>query len=147
MNEIKTERLGATVLRVSLGIIFLGHSVYLKGVVYTLPGTAAYFESIGLPGALAYVVFLAEAAGGLALIVGFRTRAVAFALFPIALGATWAHWSAGWVFSNEGGGWEYPLFLAVALAVQGLLGNGAAALDARQPSENFDRAAIPPTRS
>ena len=39
-------------------------------------------------------------------------------LTPILVGALWAHAGNGWVFSNEGGGWEYPLFLiAVSLAV------------------------------
>ena len=34
----------------------------------------------------------------------------------------------GWVFSNEGGGWEYPLYLIVLSAAQVLLGEGAWAL-------------------
>ena len=36
--------------------------------------------------------------------------------------------SNGWVFSAEGGGWEYPLFLTVTAVVQSLLGDGAYAL-------------------
>lgn len=120
---------GALVLRVSLGIMFLAHSVYLKAVVFTLPGTAQFFQSIGLPGPLAYIVFAAEAVGGVLLILGWKTRIVAAALVPVLLGATWAHWDAGWLFTNKGGGWEYPLFLSVAAAVQALLGAGAWALD------------------
>ena len=119
--------LGALVLRVALGLVFIAHSVWLKLVVYTLPGTAEFFASIGLPAPLAYVVFAAEAAGGLALIVGFRVRLVAAALLPIALGAWWAHLGAGWLFTNPGGGWEYPALLSVAVLVQFLLGDGALA--------------------
>lgn len=119
---------GATVLRIALGVIYLAHGAYLKGVVFTLPGTAQFFESIGLPAVLAYLVFTAETLGGFALILGFRTRLVATALVPIALGAAWAHHGAGWLFTNQGGGWEYPAFLAVATATQALLGDGAFAV-------------------
>jgi putative oxidoreductase len=75
--------------------MFLAHSVWLKGFVYTLPGTAAFFQSIGLPGTLAYVVLAAETVGGLMLLAGLRVRPVALALLPVVLGATWAHWSNG----------------------------------------------------
>lgn len=70
------------------------------------------------------MVFAAETLGGIALIVGFQTRYVAAALVPIASCATWVHFSAGWLFTNQGGGWEYPAFLAVATAIQSLLGDG-----------------------
>jgi putative oxidoreductase len=123
---------GAALLRISLGIIFIAHSLYLKLVVFTLPGTAGFFESLGLPGILAYVTFAIEAIGGIALLVGFYTRRAALLLIPIALGATWAHAGAGWVFSNAGGGWEYPLFLAIASAVVALQGNGSLAVQPRQ---------------
>lgn len=119
---------GALIMRVTLGVIFLAHSLYLKMVVFTLPGTAQFFASIGLPPALAYVVFAMEVAGGIALILGVYPRLAALALVPVALGATWAHSGAGWLFTNQGGGWEYPLFLAVALAVQFLIGDGHYAL-------------------
>jgi putative oxidoreductase len=119
---------GTALLRISLGIIFIAHSLYLKLVIFTLPGTVGFFESIGLPAFLAYVTFAVEAIGGVALVLGLYARWTALSLIPIALGATWAHSSAGWVFSNTGGGWEYPLFLAVASAVIALQGNGRLAL-------------------
>ncbi len=116
---------GPTLLRVALGIVFLLHSVYLKVFVFTLPGTVGFFQSIGLPGVSAYAVLAVEAIGGVLLILGVRVRESAAALAVIALGAAWTHGGAGWLFTNEGGGWEYPLFLAVACAVQVLLGPGA----------------------
>lgn len=128
MIDQKTAPYAALVLRVTLGIMFLAHSFWLKLFVFTLPGTAAFFGSLGLPPASAYVVFLAETIGGLLLIVGFKARFVAFALMPVLLGATWTHGGNGWLFSNQGGGWEYPLFLTVAALVQALLGDGAFAL-------------------
>lgn len=108
----------AALLRVSLGVMFVAHSVVLKLFTYGLAGTAGYFESIGLPGALAYVVFAAEAIGGALLIANVATGWVSLALIPILAGAFWAHAGNGWVFSNANGGWEYPLFLiAVSAAV------------------------------
>ncbi len=128
MIDPSTAPYAALLLRVGLGVMFLTHSLYLKAVVFTLAGTAAFFASLGLPGALAYVVFAAETLGGLALIAGVGVRWVALALLPVLLGATWVHWPNGWLFTNPNGGWEYPAFLALAVLVQAMLGNGAYAL-------------------
>lgn len=116
---------GALGLRVTLGLVLLAHSVYLKAVVFTLPGTAAFFQSLGLPGLLAYLVFAIEAVAGVALILGVQTRLFSLLVVPILLGATWSHWQSGWLFTNAGGGWEYPLFLTAAALVQANLGDGA----------------------
>jgi len=119
---------GAALLRVLLGIAAISHGL-LKVFVFTLPGTVAFFESLGLPGFLAYITAFVEIAGGLALVAGFQTRLVSLAMIPVLLGAFWAHSGNGWVFSNAGGGWEYPLFWAFTLAAQAMLGSGAYALD------------------
>ena len=124
----KTAPYGALLLRVSLGLMFIAHSLYLKGVVCTVPGTVQFFESLGLPGFSAYLVIVAETIGGLALVLGLYTRPVAFALVPVLLGALWVHSGNGWLFTANGGGWEYPLFLTMAVIVQGLLGDGALAV-------------------
>lgn len=126
-----TAPLAALLLRVTLGVMFLAHGLILKYFTFTLGGTAQFFESIGYPGGLAYVVFAAETLGGIALILGFQTRLVAFALVPILIGALMVHVPNGWVFSANGGGWEYPLFLIIASIVQGLLGGGALAISHR----------------
>jgi putative oxidoreductase len=128
MIDLRTAPYAALVLRIGLGAMFITHSLWLKLFVFTLPGTAQFFGSIGLPPALAYLVFAAEAIGGVALILGLATRRVALALIPVLLGATWAHAGNGWLFTNQGGGWEYPLFLTLATGVQALLGSGANAL-------------------
>jgi putative oxidoreductase len=124
----KAAAYGVLLLRVSLGVMFLTHSVVLKLMTFTLAGTANFFASIGLPGWLAYAIFLAEAIGGVLLILGVQTRWVALALSPILLGATWAHWGNGWVFTAANGGWEYPFYLFVLCIAQALLGDGAHAL-------------------
>jgi len=121
---------GAFILRVSLGVMFIAHA-YLKIAVFTPAGTAQFFESLGLPGVMAYVTIAAELIGGLALIAGFQTRIVSAALVPVLLGATWAHSGNGWLFTAEGGGWEYPLFLTTAAIAQVFLGAGAFALNSK----------------
>lgn len=124
MTNFRNFALAATLSRLTLGTVMLAHSFYLKLVVFTLAGTANFFSSIGLPEFLAYLVFCVEALCGVALILGYKTQWAALALIPILLGATWAHWGSGWLFTNHGGGWEYPLVLLIMTGVQILLGNG-----------------------
>jgi putative oxidoreductase len=109
--------------------MFLAHGLVLKVFIFTVPGTVGFYESIGLPGVFAYLTILAEVAGGIALILGIQVRLVALGVLPVLVGALWFHSGNGWVFSNEGGGWEYPVFLIVATGVQALLGAGAHAVN------------------
>ena len=127
MIDTPTAPYAATLLRVSLGAMFIAHAL-LKYVVFTLPGTVKFFESLGLPGPLAYVTFAAELIGGVLILGGVYARWVALALVPILLGATWTHAGNGWVFSAPNGGWEYPAFLVIAALVVALLGDGKFAL-------------------
>lgn len=117
----------ALILRLALGVMFVAHGL-LKVMVFTLPGTVGFFESVGFPGWMAYLVTAAEIGGGALLILGVAVRPVALALVPVLLGAAYVHWGNGWVFSNANGGWEYPVFLAVTAVVVALLGPGAYAL-------------------
>jgi putative oxidoreductase len=105
--DSRTVPYAALVLRVSLGVMYVAHSLVLKYFVFTLPGTAQFFQSLGLPGAL----------------------------IPILAGATWVHAGNGWVFSAANGGWEYPVFLIAASLVLALLGDGKYALTLRK--ENY----------
>src|SRR5262245_56285882 len=126
-NNLERSGYAATLLRISLGVMYLSHA-WLKFHTFTLAGTADFFAKVGFPSWLAYPVTLAEAGAGVLLIAGLHARWVALAMIPVLLGATWTHWPNGWVFTNPGGGWEYPVFLIVASATQALLGNGAYAL-------------------
>jgi putative oxidoreductase len=128
MNTARTPAAyGTTLLRLSLGLMWVSHAL-LKLLVFTLPGTAQFFASVGIPGTLAYPVFAAELAGGAAILLGLYARQVALALAPIMAVAALVHLPNGWVFTSAGGGWEYPVFLLVASVALWLLGDGALAL-------------------
>lgn len=124
MIDEKTAPCAALVLRLTLGVALIAHGA-LKVFVFTVPGTVQFFESVGYPGGLAYLVILAELGGGAALILGTFVRPVAVALIPVLIGATLQHAGNGWLFSAQGGGWEFPAFWTAMLAVQALLGAGA----------------------
>ncbi|WP_257458422.1 DoxX family protein [Archangium lipolyticum] len=126
-DDFASQELGATVLRVALGAVFLAHAG-AKAFIFTFAGTEQFFEAHGFPGWTAWPVFLAELLGGLALVAGFRTRLVALGLVPVMLGALKPHLANGWMFTNAGGGWEYVAFLILALVTQALIGGGAYAL-------------------
>ena len=127
MNDDRMTPYAALILRVGMGVMFIAHGL-LKVLVFTIPGTVQYFESIGYPGLLAYLVILAELGGGALLISGAFVRVVSIALIPVLIGATLQHAGNGWLFSGEGGGWEFPAFWTLALVVQAMLGAGAASI-------------------
>ena len=128
MIDTRTAPYAALILRVSLGVLFLAHGLWMKVLTFGIPGTVGYFESLGYPGFFAHLVILGEVGGGLALILGLWTRTISVLLLPIMIGATLQHIGNGWVFSNPNGGWEFPVFWIAALIVQALLGPGALAL-------------------
>lgn len=131
--------IAALLLRIALGLMYLAHSILLKLLTFGLAGTAGFFQSVGLPSWLGYVTFVAEALGGMLLLLGVQVRWVAAALSPALVGAiAFVHAPNGWVFTAPNGGWEYPAFLLVASAVQVLLGDGVFALS---PSRSFSRKA------
>lgn len=126
-SENRLAGYGALLLRLTLGGILLSHGL-LKLLVFSLAGTAEFFASVGFPGYLAYPVVLGEIGGGLLLVSGLFARWAALAVLPILLGALSVHIGNGWLFSANGGGWEFPLVLVLLAVTQFLLGNGAYAL-------------------
>lgn len=92
-------------------------------------GRLAIFGRWGCPGTVGYLTIAAELGGGTLLILGIATSLVSLALIPLILGTIFmVHGSKGWMFSNEGGGWEFPAFWAASLLVQAMLGSGAVSL-------------------
>jgi putative oxidoreductase len=115
-NEI-----GALILRVTLGAIFFIHGVVkFQGGI---ENTAGWFESLGLPGVLAYGVALFEIIGGILLIIGLATRLVAALFALLMIGATVkVKLALGLLGNGQMAGYELDLaFLAIAiyLAING----------------------------
>lgn len=127
--DTRTAAYGLFGLRAALGVMFIAHAA-LKVAVFTVAGFAAFLTQIGLPAILAWPIILAEALGGLAILIGVQARLVQLALLPVLLGALAIHAPNGWVFNAQNGGWEYPAFLAIAALTHILAGDGAFALKA-----------------
>lgn len=122
---------GATLLGLALGVLFLAHAL-TKLLVFTPAGTAAYFESLGLPGALGYLTIGVELVITVALLLGVYARWVGLVGVPLLLGTiVTVHGANGFGFANAGGGWEYPAFWALALVVLFLVGDGKWTLRSR----------------
>ena len=132
---------GLLLLRLSLGAMWLAHAL-LKPLVFTFAGTAQFFESVGIPGALVGPVFALEIATSLALLLGVYARQAALLSVPILLTVVWVHAPNGWVHVAQGGGWEYPAFLTAMSIVQWLAGDGTLAL--RRSARFAPRAAPEP---
>jgi putative oxidoreductase len=137
------DRYGPAVLRLMVGIIFIGHGAqHLFGIWggAGLAGTAASFDSIGLsPGfPLAVAVGVIEFGGGLLLLAGALTTYVSVALIVVMLGAMWKVHLANGFFINwamtpgVGHGVEYNLMLIAALVCLALAGPGALSIDHRR---------------
>lgn len=114
---------GLSLLRIHLGVILFAHG-WLKISVFTIAGTVGYFASLGLPSIFAYLIIFGELAGGIALILGIQTRLAAILSVPILFGATLVHIGNGWLFSAEGGGWEFPASLTIIALAVALMGSG-----------------------
>ncbi|MGY1917452.1 DoxX family protein [Pseudomonas tolaasii] len=129
MIDSRTAPYAAFVMRLALGIMIIAHGL-TKVFVFTPAGTAGFFESVGLPGFLAYPVMAFEVLGFLMLVLGVYARWVAtVAVVQLFVAAT-VHFSNSWSFSNVNGGWEYPVYLSVTALVVALLGDGALAAKA-----------------
>jgi putative oxidoreductase len=92
-------------------------------------GFAAGLERMGIPYPLAgaYASGIAEFFGGMALVLGLKTRLAALMIIGNLSVAIWkAHWQRG--FFGEGG-FEFPMSLATGAATLGLTGPGAISVD------------------
>lgn len=78
----------AWVLQVLLGLAFIASGVKK---FTDLPGTVGMFSSMGLPGALAYVIASAEVLGGVGLLIPRFVRPAALGLVIVMIGAVVMH--------------------------------------------------------
>lgn len=123
MHPVINTNTAQVLLRLTFGVILLAHGL-LKALVFGHAGTVGFFASLGLPAIVAYIVMYAEILAGIAIIVGFRVRAIAILTLPILLGAVWVHAGNGWLFSAKGGGWEFPVVLVVMAVIVAMQGGG-----------------------
>jgi len=131
MNELTSA--GLLILRIALGGLFFVHGAqklfgWFGG--HGLAGHAGFMESLGVRPArlLGLVSALGEFFGGLGVLSGFLTPIAAAGLIgSMAVAIIKVHWPKG--FFNHAGGIEFPLILAVAAFVIGLIGPGRFSLD------------------
>jgi putative oxidoreductase len=121
---------GPTLLRITVGIVFLAHGAQ-KMFVWGFHGVAGFLGQVGipLPALFAVVLTLVELVGGAALVLGLFTRWAALLLALDMLVAVLAVKLKGGFFAPRG--FEYELVLMVASLSLVLMGGGAASLDAR----------------
>ncbi|KAF0823139.1 DoxX family protein [Cytobacillus firmus] len=105
--------LGHFILRSILGFIFFIHG--LSKFQGGISNTAGFFDSIGIPGFMAYPVAAIELAGGIALILGMGTKIVSVLFALIMLGAIFtAKLPAGLLGNGQVAGYELDLILLAA---------------------------------
>lgn len=111
----KKYEVSTLILRVILGITFFFHGlVKFQGGIENIVG---WFDSIGLPGFLAYGVALLEVAGGIALVLGLFSRVVSALLALLMVGAiVKVKLAIGFLGNGQMAGYELDLAL-LAMAV------------------------------
>jgi len=121
--------LSLLVSRVALGVILVAHG-WQKLNEYTVTGTAASFEEMGVPAPTAAATFATavELVGGAALILGLLTPVVAVLAALNLLGALVLVHAGNGVFV-ENGGYELVLALIAGLVVIAMLGAGKLSVD------------------
>ena len=127
--SVSLEIYGATILRITVGVIFVMHA-YLALMVMGPRGTIAFQHSLGLPipEIGAWYLIVAHGLGGAMLILGLYTRWAALANLPIMAGAFFlVHLKHGF-FVGLGDGYEYVMLVLAATLAQVFLGPGALAV-------------------
>jgi len=129
---IRSDDTGKLVLRVALGLMILLHGVAkLQGGV---SGIAGMLQGHGLPGALAYLVYVGEVLAPVLMIAGIYTRAAGWIVAINMLFAFFLVHGSQLFSLNKQGGWSLELqgmflFAAIAVAFMGagrfsVAGNG-----------------------
>jgi putative oxidoreductase len=131
INDSQKVANAGLLLRLSLAFLFLAH-VYLKLFIFKPAGTVHFFQSLGLPGITAYIIILVEVLGAVLLLLGLLNTITTIILSLDLWGAIFlVHAHAGFWFTNQGGGAEYPLLWIVALYALAFVGPGKFALRVR----------------
>ena len=124
---------GIFLLRLFIGGMFVVHGLGKVFLYGGISGTVSNFVfEKQFPAWTAYASIFLEAIAGLMLLTGFRVRIACLTLIPVCLGIILYHLPFGWVFSNPGGGWEYPQFILISLIAIFLGGDDRIRLFKRQ---------------
>ncbi len=115
----KSEDLGKLLLRISVGLVlvFHGYSKIFSGVEW-MKGPLG---QVGLPGFIAYGVYLGEIVGPVLVLIGYRARiGAALMVINMVMAIFLAHRNQIFTLREQGGGWAIELdalILLGALAV------------------------------
>ena len=124
----RLQPLALFILRLVLGLVMVMHGSHK--VFGGLHQTAHFMGNVGIPAWLAYVASFVELLGGLLVLVGFFTRAAAFAVCIDMIVAIWkVHWHNGLLGSPDHVGYEFPLSLAAIAFALIISGAGAISID------------------
>lgn len=107
---MNANEIGKVILRAILGLTFFIHglSKFQGGIA----NTAGFFDSIGVPGFMAYIVATIELVGGVIIIFGLGTRVVAMLLTVIMIGAIFmVKLPAGFLGDGQMAGYELEVLL------------------------------------
>src|ERR1700723_3261386 len=121
---------GVLILRLVLGLTLAAHGYNKLFGGGGIPGTARWFESIGMKHGTFQAVVAAstEMSAGLGLAAGLLTPIPAAGFVALMLVAAWTvHRPNGFFIVKEG--WEYNLVLATGAVVVATLGAGRDSLD------------------
>lgn len=121
---------GLLILRVVVGLTLAAHGYNKFFGGGRIPGTARWFESIGMkPGRFhATVAASTEMSAGIGLAAGLLTPIPAAGFVALMFVAAWTvHRPHGFFIIKEG--WEYVMVLAIAAVVVATLGPGQLSLD------------------
>jgi putative oxidoreductase len=124
MRAFMTEDLGKLILRLTVAILLLLHGV--AKILGGVGGISGMLQGIGLPGELAYGVYVGEVAAPLLVIIGFYARIAALVMALNMVAAVYLAHLEDIFALGRGGGWAIELqafFLFTALAVA-LIGPG-----------------------
>ncbi|MGH7713210.1 MAG: DoxX family protein [Gemmatimonadaceae bacterium] len=123
--------------RLALGIVIFPHGAQKLLGWYGGPGidgALGSYAALGIPAVVGWLAMLTEFFGGIALIVGFLGRVMAFAIAVDMIAAVMTlHWRVGffmnWNGQLQGEGFEFHI-LAVTLALVVMIrGSGALSID------------------
>ena len=132
-----TRGLSWLVVRLTAGGMLLVHGItkLTTSSIATFAANSMARRGIEPAIAAAYMIFFLETVGAVCIILGLFTRLFAAMIFVQFLVIIFvAHWGggfAGFNWSRQGGGWEYPLFWEMIWLAILLRGGGPYSLDAK----------------